>query len=308
MTLTELRYIVAVARERHFGRAAETCFVSQPTLSVAVRKLEDELGVPIFERNTGEITVTPSGTAIIAQAQRVLEETEKIRLMAKASADPLDGTLKLGAIFTIAPYLLPRMIPALQKHAPKMPLMIEENYTAALAERLKRGDVDAAILALPFEEPGLSVIPLYDEDFLVALPRKHPWARRKSISAGEISGESLLLLGTGHCFRDQVLNACPSLNRSSATPGSLQKSVEGTSLETIRLMVASGIGLTILPASAAPAKPAAGDLLSYIPFAPPAPDRRVVLAYRSSFPRLAALEALRAAIRESLPSGAKKIK
>ena len=308
MTLTELRYIVAVARERHFGRAAEACFVSQPTLSVAVRKLEDELGVPIFERNTGEITVTPAGTPIIAQAQRVLEETEKIRLMAKASADPLDGTLRLGAIFTIAPYLLPRMIPALHKRAPKMPLMIEENYTAALAERLKRGDVDAAILALPFDEPGLAVMPLYDEDFLVALPRSHPWARRKSISTGEISGESLLLLGTGHCFRDQVLNACPSLNRSSATPGSLQKSVEGTSLETIRLMVASGIGLTILPASAAPAKPAAGDLLNYIPFAPPAPDRRVVLAYRSSFPRLAALEALRAAIGESLPIGATIIK
>ncbi len=304
MTLTELRYIVAVARERHFGRAAAACFVSQPTLSVAVRKLEEELGVQIFERGPADVTITPAGGRVIEQAQRALEETEKVRLIAKSSADPLEGTLRLGAIFTIAPYLLPRLIPDLRKRAPKMPLMIEENYTAALSERLKRGDLDAAILALPFEEPGLTVTPLYDEDFVVALPKTHPWAGRKSISADALARESLLLLGTGHCFRDQILNACPALNRSSATPGSLQKTVEGSSLETIRLMVASGMGLTVLPVSAVPARPAAADLLTYVPFARPVPDRRVVLAARASFPRPAALDAIRSAVAANLPVGA----
>ena len=308
MTLTELRYIVAVARERHFGRAAAACFVSQPTLSVAVKKLEEELGVQIFERGTADVAITPAGNRVIEQAQCALEEAEKIRLIAKSSADPLEGTLRLGAIFTIAPYLLPRLIPELRKRAPKMPLMIEENYTATLAERLKRGDLDAAILALPFEEPGLAVTPLYDEDFVVALPKTHPWAGRKSIGADALARESLLLLGTGHCFRDQILNACPALNRSGATPGSLQKTVEGSSLETIRLMVASGIGLTVLPVSAVPARPAATDLLTYVPFTRPIPDRRVVLAARASFPRPATLDAIRSAIAASLPAGARIIK
>lgn len=296
MTLTELRYIVAVARERHFGRAAETCFVSQPTLSVAVKKLEEELGVQLFERGTGEITVTPAGSRIIEQAQRVLEEAEKIKGLAKTSGDPLEAPLKLGVIFTIAPYLLPQLIPVLRRRAPKMPLMLEENYTATLSERLKRGDVDAAIVALPFSEPGITVTPLYDEPFVVAMAKTHPWAGRKSIPAEELARESLLLLGTGHCFRDQVLNACPALNRSSATQGSLQKTVEGSSLETIRLMVASGMGLTVLPASAIPVRRAATDLLAYVPFSRPVPDRRVVLASRSSFPRAAALEIIRVAV------------
>jgi len=296
MTLTELRYVVAVARERHFGRAAEACFVSQPTLSVAVKKLEVELGVQIFERGPSEITITPAGNRVIEQAQRTLEEAEKIKSIAKATADPLDGPLTLGVIFTVAPYLLPQLIPVLRKRTPKMPLMLEENYTATLTERLKRGDIDAAIVALPYSEPGITVTPLYDEPFLVALPKAHPWAARKTIAAADLANESLLLLGTGHCFRDQVLNACPALKQSGATPGSLQKTVEGSSLETIRLMVASGMGLTILPASAVPAKRAAADLLTYIPFSRPTPDRRVILASRSSFPRSAALQAIRQAI------------
>ncbi len=303
MTLTELRYIVAVARERHFGRAAETCFVSQPTLSVAVKKLEDKLGVQIFERGPTEVTVTPAGSLVIEQAQRVLEEAEKIKRIAKSSSDPLDGQLTLGVIFTIAPYLLPQLIPVLRKRAPKMPLMLEENYTASLTERLKRGDIDAAIVALPYSEPGITVTPLYDETFVVALTKSHPWAARKTVTAADLAGESLLLLGTGHCFRDQVLNACPALKQSHATPGSLQKTVEGSSLETIRLMVASGMGLTILPASAVPVKRAAADLLTYVPFSRPAPDRRVVLASRSSFPRAAALEVIRSAITSCNLSG-----
>ncbi len=308
MTLTELRYIVAVARERHFGRAAETCFVSQPTLSVAVKKLEEELGVQLFERGPAEVTVTPAGGRVVEQAQRALEEAEKIRNIAKSTGDPLEGTLKLGVIFTIAPYLLPQLIPVLRRRAPKMPLILEENYTATLSERLKRGDIDAAIVALPFSEAGITVTPLYDEIFVVALAKTHAWAMRKTIPADELANENLLLLGSGHCFRDQVLNACPALNRSSATPGSLQKTVEGSSLETIRLMVASGMGMTVLPASAVPVKRTAADLLTYIPFSRPVPDRRVVLASRSSFPRNAALDIIRDAVAACDLHGATPIK
>jgi LysR family hydrogen peroxide-inducible transcriptional activator len=296
MTLTELRYIVALAREKHFGRAAEKCFVSQPTLSQAVRKLEDELGVTLFERSAAEVTLTGIGERIVEQAQRALEQANAIKEIAKQGKDPLAGPLKVGVIFTIGPYLLPKLIPILHKRAPQMPLVIEENYTAALSEMLKRGEIDVAIIALPFDEPGMNLQPVYDEPFVVAVPREHPWAKKKSSRADDLAKESLLLLGTGHCFRDQVLNACPALNRSSASPGSIQKTVEGSSLETIRLMVASGLGVTVLPASAIPRKAARGDLLAYVPFTRPAPDRRVVLAWRKSFTRTAAIETLREAM------------
>jgi LysR family hydrogen peroxide-inducible transcriptional activator len=296
VTLTELRYIVAVARERHFGRAAEKCFVSQPTLSQAVKKLEDELGVALFERRASEVTVTTIGARIIEQAQRTLEQANAVKEIAKQGKDPLAGTLKVGVIFTIGPYLLPRLIPLLHRRAPQMPLVLEENYTAVLADMLKRGAIDVAIVALPFDEPGLNVQSVYDEPFVIALPREHPWSGRKSIRADDLARESLLLLGTGHCFRDQVLNACPALNRSSATPGSIQRTVEGSSLETIRLMVASGLGITVLPASALPQRPGRGELLAYVPFTRPVPDRTVVLAWRKSFTRTAAIEALRQAM------------
>jgi LysR family hydrogen peroxide-inducible transcriptional activator len=296
MTLTELRYIVALAREKHFGRAAQKCFVSQPTLSQAVKKLEEELGVALFDRSAAEIRVTTIGERIIEQAQRALEQAAAIKEIAKQGKDPLAGPLKVGVIFTIGPYLLPQLIPILHKRAPQMPLLIEENYTAALAERLRHGDIDVAIVALPFDEPGMHLQPVYDEPFVIAVPREHPWANRKSIRAEDLARESLLLLGTGHCFRDQVLNACPALNRSSATPGSMQKTVEGSSLETIRLMVASGLGITVLPISAAPQKTTRAELLTYVPFTRPAPDRTIVLAWRRSFTRTQAIEILRRAM------------
>src|SRR5262245_54631771 len=175
MTLTELRYIVAVARERHFGRAAEACFVSQPTLSVAVKKLEEELGVPLFERGPGEVTVTPGGQRIVEQAQRVLEEASRIRELAAAGRDPLAGPLRLGAIYTIGPYLLPKLIPILRKSAPTMQLLIQENFTHRLAESLKNGDVDVILIALPFQEPAVETQAVYDEPFMVAIPKGHPW-------------------------------------------------------------------------------------------------------------------------------------
>jgi LysR family hydrogen peroxide-inducible transcriptional activator len=296
MTLTELKYVVAVARERHFGRAAEACFVSQPTLSVAIKKLEDELGVPIFERRSSEVTLTPAGERIVAQAQRVLDEAALIKELAKAGKDPLVGPLRVGIIYTIGPYLLPSLIRQLLRDAPGMPLLLNENFTIKLLELLKNGEIDVAILALPLPESGVLIQPVYDEPFVVAVPRQHPWASRKAIAADELKKETMLLLGTGHCFRDQVLEVCPELSRFSTGAEGIQKTFEGSSLETIRHMVASGLGITVLPKTSVPEKPPRDSLIEYVPFKPPVPERRVVLAWRKSFTRPAAVEALRRAI------------
>ena len=293
MTLTELRYIVAVARERHFGRAAEACFVSQPTLSVAVKKLEEELGVTLFERGPGEVSVTPPGQKIVEQAQRVLEEAARVRELAAAGRDPLVGPLRLGAIYTIGPYLLPKLVPIMRRTAPSMPLHIQENFTHRLSESLKSGDVDVILIALPFDEPGIATRAVYDEPFLVAVPKGHEWEERKRISSEELTRESLLLLGEGHCFRDQVLDICNVVRAKERS--SLAKTVEGGSLETIRQMVASGVGVTVLPSTSIGAG-GTGDLIRILPFARPAPTRRVGLAWRRSFPRPEAIEALRKAI------------
>ena len=285
MTLTELRYIVAVARERHFGRAAEACFVSQPTLSVAVKKLEEELGLQLFERGPGEVTVTPPGRKIVAQAQRVLEEASRIKDLAAAGRDPLAGPLRLGAIYTIGPYLLPKLIPILRKTAPAMQLHIQENFTHRLGDALKSGEADVILIALPFVEPGIETRALYDEPFFVAIPKGHPWEGRKRVTSEELTKESLLLLGEGHCFRDQVLEFCNT---------SRTRAIEGGSLETIRQMVAGGVGVTVLPATSI--NPDANDPLIRILPLRPAPSRRVGLAWRKSFPRPEAIEALRKAI------------
>ena len=302
MTFTELRYVVAVAREKHFGRAAQACFVSQPTLSVAIRKLEDELGVVLFERGASEVTITPVGMRIVEQAKRVVEEVTAIREIAAQGKDPLNEPLRLGAIYTIAPYLLPHLVKQLRKRAPKMQLLIEENYTSRLLERLRAGDVDAILIALPVDTTGLTVQPLYDETFQVAVPAGHAWEDRKRISAADLAKQPLLLLGTGHCFRDHVLNACPALKRGTASAGTLQKTVEGSSLETIRHMVASGVGITVLPGTSINPNEKQG-LLRYIPFTRPVPDRRVVLAWRKNFPRLRTMELLRQGILASTLAG-----
>ena len=294
MTLTELRYIVAVARERHFGRAAETCFVSQPALSVAVKKLEDELGLVLFERGPGEVSVTPGGQKIVEQAQRVLEEASRIREIAAAGKDPLAGPLRLGAIYTIGPYLLPKLIPILRRTAPAMQLLIQENFTHRLAEELRSGEVDVILVALPFEASGVMTRAVYDEPFMVAVPKGHPWEGRKRVTSEELTSESLLLLGEGHCFRDQVLEICHTVRARERSP--LAKTVEGGSLETIRQMVAGGVGITVLPATSTASSGGANDLIRILPFARPAPTRRVGLAWRRSFPRPEAIEALRKAI------------
>jgi LysR family transcriptional regulator, hydrogen peroxide-inducible genes activator len=293
MTLTELRYIVAVARERHFGRAAEACFVSQPTLSVAVKKLEEELGVQLFERGPGEMSITPAGNRIVEQAQRVLEEASRIKELAAAGRDPLAGPLRLGAIYTIGPYLLPKLIPILRKNAPGMQLHIQENFTHRLGEMLKSGEVDVILVALPFDEPGVATQAVYDEPFLVAVPKGHPWEKRSRVTSDELTRESLLLLGEGHCFRDQVLEICHTVR--SKDRSALARTVEGGSLETIRQMVASGVGVTVLPSTSV-TPGSANDLIRIVPFTKPAPTRRVGIAWRRSFPRPEAVEVLRKSI------------
>ncbi len=296
MTLTELKYIVAVARHKHFGHAAEACFVAQPTLSVAIKKLEDELGVTIFERGGTEISTTPLGAQIVAQAERVLEQTAAIKEIAKQNKDPLAGPFRLGVIYTIAPYLLPALVKTMIRQVPQMPLVLQENFTVKLMELLRQGELDAAIMALPLPDQGMMVQALYDEPFMVAMPKDHAWAERSSVSAQELKSETMLLLGNGHCFRDQVLEVCPEMSRFSTAGDGITRTFEGSSLETIRHMVASGIGITVLPMASISNPDATDGMLRFVPFSTPVPDRRVVIAWRKSFTRQAAIEAIRQAV------------
>ena len=289
MTLNELRYIVAVAQEGNFRRAAERVFVSQPALSLAIQKLEAELGVQIFERSRTSVKTTPIGELIIAQAQRTLEEAAQIKEIASHGKDQLVGSLKVGAIYTVGPYLLPQLIPILKKMAPTMPLEMEENLTANLEVQLINGRLDVIIIALPFSGPGIETLPLYDEDFNVVVPLAHPWAKKKHIKTADLSTEKVLLLSSGHCFSNQVREAC---SQYSSTIGETQ---QGNSLETIRNMVASGLGITVLPVSANSER-YRSQLTRDIPFAAPAPARRIALAWRKSFARKQAIEVLAQAI------------
>ena len=316
MTLTELKYIVAVAREKHFGKAAEACFVSQPTLSVAVKKLEDELELKLFERSAGEVTVTPLGDEIVRQAQSVLEQAAEIKEIAKRGKDPLGGPLKLGVIYTIGPYLLPDLVRQNIALTPQMPLMLQENFTVRLLEMLRTGEIDCAILAEPFPDTGLAIAPLYDEPFMAALPAGHALAAGDSVSSDQLKREHMLLLGTGHCFRDHVLQVCPEFARFSSSTDGIRKSFEGSSLETIKHMVAAGMGVTLVPRLAVPpealgaAEPDAPGVVRYLPIhddggAPP--TRRVVLAWRRSFTRYEAIAALRNAIYACVLPGVQRL-
>ena len=301
MTLNELRYIVAVAQERNFGRAAAKCFVSQPALSVAIQKLEDELGAALFERAKTEITITPLGERIVEQAQKVLEEAARIKEIAIGGRDQLVGMLRLGIIHTVAPYLLPDLIPELHAAAPQMPLEIEETLTEHLEAGLRTGRVDAAIIALPFEPPGVVTEFLYEEPFQIVVPQGHKWTRRKAVAPDELAHEHTILLNVGHCFRNQVLDACPELNQSDA------QVTRTNSLETVRNMVASGLGVSVLPRDALTPR-YHSQLVVPVPFTQPVPSRRIALAYRRSFPRPAAVAAIRESVarcRAKAPARAK---
>lgn len=300
MTLNELRYLVAVARERNFRRAAERAFISQPALSLAIQKLEEELGVQVFERGKAEVRITPIGERLVEQARRVLEEAGQLKEIARHGQDQLAGPLRLGTIFTVGPYLLPELIPVLKGKAPAMPLEVEENITANLETMLRNGHLEAVIVALPFGGPGIVTRSLYDEEFEAVVPLEHPWAKRRKVNAGELATQNVLLLNSGHCFSNQVVEACPPLSRAGG------EAQQGNSLETIRNMVASGLGMTVLPASANQEK-YRSRLLKVIPFAAPAPSRRIALAWRKSYAREQAIEVLAEAIGEAHIPGIRQL-
>jgi LysR family hydrogen peroxide-inducible transcriptional activator len=291
MTLVEFRYLVALAAEANFSRAAQRCNVSQPTLSVAIAKIEDEFGVQLFERTKGMVRPTDAGIKVVEQASIALREAEKVRQIARYGRDQLAGPLRLGVIHTVGPYLLPQLVTQLRAVAPSMPLVIEENMTAALAGLLHENEIDAAILALPFDQPGVHITPLYDEPFLVVVPSGHRWESRATINPEEVTGEEVLLLKAGNCFRDQVLGVCPQVS-SAETDFRL-----GHSIGTLRSMVASGLGVSILPASSMQ-HPFRSELISIIPFNEPEPTRRVVLVWRKGFVRPQAIDVLAAAVRK----------
>ena len=303
MTLTEMRYISALDKTRHFGRAADACHVSQPTLSVAIKKVEQQIGAPLFERGASEIRTTPLGELIVTQIKRVLDETLRLDEIATQSRDPLKGPLRVGVIYTIAPYLLPALIPVLHKLAPDMPLFLREDFTANLIPMLKEGELDILVLALPVDVPGIVAQRVYEEPFRVVVPAAHEWAGRKSVRNDELDGQQLLLLGSGNCFRDQVLEACPRLQRAEGLSGS----IEGSSLETIRHMVASGAGIAVMPSSAADPLVDREPMVKVLPFAEASGHvarpgdsagvgRTVGLAWRTTFPRPKAVDAVRQAI------------
>ena len=282
MTLTELRYIVALDEKKNFRRAAEACHVSQPTLSTAVKKLEQELDLALFERSRVEVRPTAAGARIVEQARVVLRESRELRELAESLSDPLASLLRLGAIYTVGPYLFPTLVEKLRAAAPGMPLYIEEGYTAVLRRQLRDGELDAIIVALPFTEPDVLTRALYDEPFMVLLPASHPLAGQAQVEPGALAGQRTMLLGEGHCFRDQVLAACPGLAETMATDSGL---TEGSSLETLKHMVAGGMGLTVLPRTAVDEVGLAARGLVARPFAGEAPQRTLALAWRASFTR-----------------------
>lgn len=299
MTLTELRYLVALSETGHFRKAAEQCNVSQPTLSVAIKKLEEELGISLFERSRHKVTATPIGSRIVSQAAVVLQETRNLQHLAEQGKDPLGSVLSVGAIYTVGPYLFPRLVSGLQQAAPDMPLYIEENYTAVLRGKLTSGQLDAIFVALPFTETDVVTREVYREPFVVLLPEDHLLSRGKTVDPAALAEHRVLLMGEGHCFRDQVLEACPGLQQAvqdSHARG--QAVVEGSSLETLKHMVASGLGITVLPKSAADIATYQGTALVAREFTAPAPTRTIALAWRVSYPRHQAIDTLVSVLRD----------
>ncbi len=290
MTLNEFRFVVAVAQEKNFRKAAEKCFVTQPALSLGIKKLEEELGVLIFERSHTEISMTPIGEKIVEQAIKVLEEASHLKEISKQGSNQLVGELKLGVIFSVGPYLLPKIIPILRLSAPEMPLEVEENLTSNLEMQLKNGIIDVAIVAFPFEISGIRFIPIYEETFVIAVPIGHHWSNLESIEAKMLSDERVLLLNSGHCFSNQIMQACPNLSKKGEV-------LQGNSLETIRNMVASNLGITVLPSSAVDDR-YTNPLIKIIPFSRPVPSRKIGIAWRKSYGREQAVDMLAKAMRE----------
>jgi len=294
MNLRDLQYLVALADTGHFGEAAARCHVSQPTLSAQIKKLEEYLGVQLFERQPRKVVVTEVGRSIVERARSVVREADDLREVARASRDPLTGKLKVGLIPTIAPYLLPRVAARLRRQLPDLQLMLYEYQTAPLLDRLRAGDLDLAILALPADTDGLETRSLFAESFVVAMPRRHRLTARKRLKPADLAGETLLLLEDGHCLRDQALDVC------SNVPLTEDQDFRATSLETLRQMVAAGLGITLLPRLAAEGPIAGAKGLEFRPFAPPSPSRIVGAAWRRSSTREVAIVAVCDAVASSM--------
>lgn len=299
MNLRDLKYIIAVAETRHFGRAAERCFVSQPTLSGQIKKLEDELGVAIFERTNRSVEITPVGAQIIAHARQMMEQADAIEQLAQAHQDPLAGPLRVGAIPTLSPYLMPLILMPLKKQHPQMKLVLSEELTDTLLKRLHNHEIDVALLATSVDEADLQTVPLFDEPFWVAYPRKHAFYTKEKITLRDLDNENLLLLAEGHCLADQAMDVCHIKERSEQGE---MADLRAASLETLIQLVRAGFGITLLPALAMRGSWATGSGVVAQPLFIANATRRVSLVYRQSFPRKAALDALAQVILANLPN------
>jgi LysR family hydrogen peroxide-inducible transcriptional activator len=290
MNIKDLKYLVAVADAGHFGKAAEACFVSQPALSMQIMKLESDLGVQLLERTNKSVMLTEHGKLIVERARQILNQVEEVREVAKSARDPLSGECRIGIIPTLAPYLLPLVIPSIINTYPKLSLYLVEEQTAQLIEKLKQGKLHAAILALPVNEKSFSSIPLFEEEFMLAVPAKVAMAKLKIIKQQDLNNKNLLLLDEGHCLRDQALAFCQRMRVTES------QDFRGTSLETLRHMVAAGVGLSLMPKLAC----RTDGLVRYIPFSLPKPSRVIALYYRGNSAKNILLENIATKIKSIL--------
>ena len=301
LTLRDLQYLVAVADHAHFGKAAAACNVSQPALSAQIRKIEDVLGVQLFERTNRRVTITPSGKAVSDQARVVLEEAAKIGGITRSAQEPLAGTLRLGAIATVGPYLLPHLLAPLLKRYPRLDLFLREGLTDQLLGELRAGQLDAVIASNTFVDSTLRMIPLFFEPFVLAVPREHKLAMKPHLDRRDLNGERMILLEDGHCLRDQTLDLCPANRRGHV------RQFHATSLETLRHLVATGAGYTLIPGLAVREDKTLKSLMSYRYFDDKGVGREVILACRNRFGRMADIDALANFIRENLPQGVRRL-
>jgi len=299
MNLRDLKYIIAVAETRHFGKAAARSFVSQPTLSGQIKKLEEELGVTIFERTNRSVEITPIGEAILSHARQIMEQAEVIQQLARAHQDPLAGPLRIGAIPTLSPYLMPLILMPLKQQCPQMKMVLSEELTDTLLERLRNHEIDAALLATPVEEQGLESLPLFDEPFWIAYPRKHPFYNKEQITLEDLDNENLLLLAEGHCLARQAMDVCHIKERQAQGE---MADLRASSLETLIQLVGAGFGTTLVPALAMRGSWTTDSGVVAQALDVPDASRRVSLVFRHSFPRRVALEALASVITDNLPN------
>jgi len=300
MNLRDLRYLVALADERHFGKAAERCYVSQPTLSAQIRKLEEYLGVPLVERQPRRVALTEPGAKIVERARRLLQEADAIVELAKTDRDPLAGALKLALIPTVGPYLLPHVVGRIKRDVPRVKLLLYEYQTQPLIDKLRAGEIDVGVVALPAELDGLESQPLFDEPFMLAVPAHHPLADKDRVRVDDLKGETLLLLEDGHCLRDQALEVCGRVRVSA------EQDYRATSLETLRQMVAAGHGVTLLPQLAAETPVGTARGLRIRPFVKPAPGRTIGAVWRRSTTRGKVIAAVAASIRTAMKEEARR--